>query len=643
VRWPIVLAVPSALVITLIAGAESIDTPERGVHRIARVEPPSRSFAPQPGQHGGTVVVDAEGLWVAERVPGVLVRCDLEGHPRSSLSLHPGLGELILDEPAKALYVADRAGDRVVRIDTAAAEPEVAAELAIREPHGLALTPDGTTLLVTSVADHSLVAVDRATMQVRWRVELASEPRGVAVAPDGATALVGFLSIGVVARVDLNDQRVRWHALDPRDQVAIELEPDPWESPYDTRDDDEMVEVMQIEEAASRFEVPNDIGGRFARNTFVLGFVGEGVAIVPHQLAIPQIRRMSSEGRHSYGGGGQMFSAIAGRRAWLPPPSRETIEAPRFDGDFGQVRALAWDAERDRLWLGDYSEDLLTVVRDASGPQPVWAHRIQIDEVLGQACGIDGVALLDEDRAWVHCELGRRLIRVELDAKPETWLRGPELAASPRSPEADLGAELFRRGGDFRLSDDGSLACATCHPEGRADGLSWQLGDAILQTPILAGRLRDTAPYKWNGRDGDLYFSFRQTISRLGGNPSEMRQTEYAALEAYLLSLPAPRPPGIRDAEAVARGRTVFDAECAVCHSGAATTDNVQHPLATSLPAVDTPSLIGVAHSAPYFHDGSAIDLAALIDDRGSVHDMVDTSALSPAQREDLVHYLESL
>jgi mono/diheme cytochrome c family protein len=253
------------------------------------------------------------------------------------------------------------------------------------------------------------------------------------------------------------------------------------------------------------------------------------------------------------------------------------------------------------------------------------------------------LAVIDEHRAWVHCELGRRLIRVDLQAKSETWLRGPELAASPRSREAELGAELFRRGGDIRLSGDGSLACATCHPEGRSDGLSWRLGDGILQTPILAGRLRDTAPYKWDGRDGDLYFSFRQTISRLGGDPSAMRQTEYAALQAYLLSLPPPPAPSVRDAEALARGRTIFEAQCADCHVGAATTDNAQHPLATSLPAVDTPSLIGVAHSAPYFHDGSAVDLAALIDDHGSVHDMVDTSGLSPAQREDLVHYLESL
>jgi cytochrome c peroxidase len=58
---------------------------------------------------------------------------------------------------------------------------------------------------------------------------------------------------------------------------------------------------------------------------------------------------------------------------------------------------------------------------------------------------------------------------------------------------------------------------------------------------------------------------------------------------------------------------------------------------------VDTPSLIGLAASAPYYHDGSAATLEALLADRGLVHGMADASELSDAQIADLVAYLETL
>ena len=84
-------------------------------------------------------------------------------------------------------------------------------------------------------------------------------------------------------------------------------------------------------------------------------------------------------------------------------------------------------------------------------------------------------------------------------------------------------------------------------------------------------------------------------------------------------------------------------ASCDACHEGERLTDGHQHELDTTLDRVDTPSLIGLAHSRPYFHDCSAPDLGTLLTDRGTVHDMADTSALSDAQLHDLVAYLESL
>jgi cytochrome c peroxidase len=84
--------------------------------------------------------------------------------------------------------------------------------------------------------------------------------------------------------------------------------------------------------------------------------------------------------------------------------------------------------------------------------------------------------------------------------------------------------------------------------------------------------------------------------------------------------------------------------DCGTCHAGDTYTDGAQYPFdSRGLDTTDTPSLVGVAHTAPYYHDGSAKDLHALLTDRGNVHDMADVSGLTGAQIDDLTAYLRSL
>ncbi len=97
----------------------------------------------------------------------------------------------------------------------------------------------------------------------------------------------------------------------------------------------------------------------------------------------------------------------------------------------------------------------------------------------------------------------------------------------------------------------------------------------------------------------------------------------------------------------VARGKKVFDSAevgCRGCHDGANYTDQVTHKFSGStLAEADTPSLVGLAASAPYFHDGSAATLEALLRDRGAVHGMAETAKLSDQQIADLIAFLETL
>ncbi len=648
-RWG-VLATTSGIVIAGVS-AQSATAGEAATVRASAgsldadvVRPPAGERV--EGGQGSSIVADAHGLLVAERNAGALVRADASGAPLSRLELAPGLGQLVRDAGGR-VFVADRGADRIVEVapGDATVAPSIVGSVGVVEPHGVALTPDGKTLLVTSVADQELVAIATKDLSIAWRVRLAPEPRGVAVSPSGDRAIVGFLATGAVAVVELDakGKKVRWHALDPRDHVGVVKS--------DEEFDMDEGELVEIREAPSRFQVPTDTGRRFARGGFAVAFVGNDRAIVPHEVAIPQlVSKPIVESEDSYGGV-EALSPISHHLAFVAKPGSPRARVESQVVSLHQPRAVAYDAGKDVLYVAGYGDDAVVALADASQPAPYVAWRARVGERA--ACGVDGLALA-ESTVFVHCELARAVIpidtaRLEFDFEfhlETTWKRGPELAKSLRSPDVERGAEVFRRANDFSLSQEGQLACASCHPEGRSDGLNWRLGRSILQTPMLAGRVANTAPYKWDGQDPDLRHSIEHTIDRIGGDSSSVSRRDLRALEAFVGSLPAPRSPTVRDADALARGKALFEGDalkCATCHSGGSLTDGAQYPLASALEQSDTPSLVGLAHTAPYYHDGSAEDLWALVTDKGSVHDMADLSGLSVAQREDLHTYLRSL
>jgi mono/diheme cytochrome c family protein len=130
------------------------------------------------------------------------------------------------------------------------------------------------------------------------------------------------------------------------------------------------------------------------------------------------------------------------------------------------------------------------------------------------------------------------------------------------------------------------------------------------------------------------------------------------ALQAYQLSLAAPAPPaGSFDAAAAARGKVLFEGQgkCATCHSGNLFTDanTTLHPVADSMAEPETPSyasrsatklyrtspLKGVWQHAPYFHDGSAPTLEAVV----QTYNTTRALGLTPQQVADLAQYLKSL
>ena len=63
-----------------------------------------------------------------------------------------------------------------------------------------------------------------------------------------------------------------------------------------------------------------------------------------------------------------------------------------------------------------------------------------------------------------------------------------EVSSSVLPPEVQRGRELFYSAmAPGIASSNAGIACATCHTDGRSDGVTWQFTDRARQTPSLAG------------------------------------------------------------------------------------------------------------------------------------------------------------
>lgn len=548
---------------------------------------------------GGRIAAVADGAIAIDADSGALIRTAHDGTPAATLAIGADAGMLAYDPWSGIAYVADRRGDRLVEARVDADALAVHREWKTpAEPYGVALTPDHATVLVTAIADRALVAYDVITGAERWRVAVAAEPRGVAVSPDGTTAVVTHLATGTIERVDLRGRAVMPIALDT-------------------------------------------FGERFtARGAWAGAFLGDAITAIAYQVDEPVAGEVVSDGSYGGGEGSPISYVIAFVATGGDTPRQATANLVVH-----QPRALAWDGARDALYVAGMGNDELVQIKNASQVDAAEA----IDAKLGTGdvrCGPDGLAIDDGGDVLVWCAFSRSVVRVDVDAagKHARLEHGPAAIASALDDERHAGMELFY--GLRSGVSQADLACGSCHLDGRTDGLSWLIKGHPLQTPLLAGRVAGTAPYKWTGTDGDLTASIKSTIHRLGG--TGLRKPQLAELAAYVGAMPAVRAPTPGDAAAIARGQALFDSDalgCSTCHDGPAYTDGGVHAFAGTLKSTDTPSLLGVAASAPYFHDGSAPTLEAVLRDRGGVHGMTEPAVapLTDDQVADLTAFLRSL
>jgi len=561
------------------------------------------------------IMAAGDGALVIDSDSGALIKTDKAGKNVAQVAVGNDAGLMTYDPVNNLAFVANRHGDSISVVNVGE-KLEVARTIKTpAEPYGVALSPDRSTLYVSTIADRTMVAYDAKSGTEKWRTALGREPRGLAVSPDGTRALVSYLTTGTVDQIDLAETHRAEH-----------------------------IALSTANASTRRCRRCGNNGDAFARASFAVTFMGEQQAVVPFQRETPVQQRDGNENSGGYGGGFEppMTQQLAFLGFGKETPAQITATISQH-----QPRAIAWDAGRDALYIAGLGSDSILQVKNAS--QVGISQGLTASLTTGKdRCGPDGVAVTKDGNVLVWCMFTRSVQKVDfVDAKgalanATKVTAGPQLVASRMNEKQHKGMVLFHSA-DPAMAQRGAMACSSCHPDNRADGLSWRIEKKELQTPVLAGRVVGTHPYKWDGGDKDITTSLTMTMKRLGGFGLDKTQT--AALAAYVEALPAPRTP-TRDAQTVARGKQVFDsaeAGCRSCHDGATYTDQDKHKFSGSLAESDTPSLIGLAASAPYFHDGSAATLEALLRDRGAVHGMGDASKLTDKQVTDLIAFLESL
>ncbi len=217
----------------------------------------------------------------------------------------------------------------------------------------------------------------------------------------------------------------------------------------------------------------------------------------------------------------------------------------------------------------------------------------------------------------------------------------------------EAGEEIFH---DASVSYEGWQSCASCHPDGRADALNWDLLNDGIGNPKNTKSLLlcvETPPAMSLGIRANAEVAigagFRHILFTLPG------QEDIDAVQAYLDSLqprPSPFLVGGELSASATEGKRLFHSEnvgCAECHSGKLLTDLRKWDVGTANKddddkrLFDTPTLVECWRTAPYLHDGSTLTVLEVLTEANSKDQHGHTSHLTSEELHALADYVLSL
>ena len=595
----------AALVLASAAGSVSACSgydaplPPRPAVVVAQKTPPAIS--------GGTLIVSDDRAYASDPDRDRVLLVDLSSKKViAEVALEAGDEPGRLVETNGQLFVSLRSGAAVAMIDIAGAK--LVKRLPVcAYPRGLAV--DSGKVHV-ACAGGDLVTLDAADGSELSRVRLESDLRDIVVEEEG-TLLVSRFRNAEVIRVDT-------------DGIALG--------------------------AKVRFAPAMDFSGRSFEPEVAYRMVGVpgGGALVVHQRATTTPVQIQVP--NGYGGGvgdGCDNSIVHGTVGYVPSTSFDPNVAPMMSSTIpGNILPV------DLAYAGDASFGTVAVVTAGSN-RVVIGSKSDFD--MGDTCG--GTAMQPHDIP--DGPIAVAFSQARQDFVVQTREPARLVVANTGEVLVELGGEsVFDTGHAMFHTNPGgasSLACASCHPEGRDDGRVWNFDPiGARRTPTLGGGIvTTTAPLHWDGdmTEGLDTIMTEVFVNRMGGNQNSPRRID--AFGAWLDKLPAFRPIEPADSDAVARGEALFQdagVGCASCHKGELYTNNETVDVGTGR-AFQVPPLVGLGSRAPYMHDGCAPTLRdRFANDLTRVDGTVcggnrhgNVEQLDAGQIDDLIAYLETL
>ena len=572
------------------------------------------------------VVWSADGRFVytADRAGRTVVQIHVADQTIIRLAAGPRPVGLALAPQQRLLLAANSAGDSISLLDPTGRQPP-RQKPAGNVPYLLAVTPDeslavvGNRLPLGDAFDPALSATvtlvdlqsDRAAVQVRLRPN-GTNVCGVAVSPDGRWAYV----VHNLARAMLPTEQIEYGWINANAMTVIDL--------------------------GRRRRYATVLLDRFdagAANPFGAAVSPDGSTLWVTLSGMHQVGRIDLVRLHSL-----LSNQVADD---TPQQEDAATEKPGSSTARGSMRySDSW-----RIGVEDPTSVEL-VVADL----PVeYGHGRYLGKVFFRADlpgnGPRGLAISPDGRRVAVAMYYSGTVAF-VDAATFEVTGSAAVAPQPPADDARRGEMIFH---DAKYCFQHWLSCSTCHPDGRTDGLNWDLMNDGIGNPkntrslVLSHRTppamsRGVRPGMPEAAAAGFKFLLFQ----------EPKANELRAVEAYLRSLApqgSPRLAGGRLSEKARRGKVIFDgtrAGCSRCHPAPLYTDLRMHDVGTNEQPdepgrFDTPTLVELWRTAPYLHHGRAASLRQVLTTMNPSDKHGHTSHLSDDETGALVEYLQSL
>jgi len=232
----------------------------------------------------------------------------------------------------------------------------------------------------------------------------------------------------------------------------------------------------------------------------------------------------------------------------------------------------------------------------------------------------------------------------------EKFVRFIKLDNEPEMNAIRKGELLFA---DAELCFQNWQSCLSCHPDGRSDGLNWDLANDGLGNPKNTKSMlysHVTPPCMITGIRADAEIAVRAGIRNI--QLTQRPEEDAVCIDKYLSSLsPLPSPYLVNGklSPVAEKGKAIYEqAGCNQCHNGDYLTDMQMCDVGVGTGKdtdirLDTPTLKEIWRTAPYLYDGRAKTIKEVLtifnqEDKHGV-----TSRLTEEEIDALEQYVLSL